>query len=197
MFWDTVIFADESKFNLFECDGRGYVWRKPNTELQPQNLSSTVKHGGGHVMVWECMSSSGVGNLVFIEGNLDRFQYLNILKANLLQSAEKFNLKDNFRFYEDNDPKHTSEIVRTWLIWNCPHQIKTPAQSPDLNAIELLWSKLEEGIRKHRISNKDDLKRALQQEWDSISPEYTKKLVHSMPARLKAVLKQLGYPTKY
>lgn len=32
-FWNTVIFADESKFNIFGSDGMSYVWRKPNTEL--------------------------------------------------------------------------------------------------------------------------------------------------------------------
>ncbi|KAL7723160.1 hypothetical protein ACLKA6_019931, partial [Drosophila palustris] len=44
-FWNTVIFADESKFNIFGSDGNAYVWRKANTELQKQNLKATVKHG--------------------------------------------------------------------------------------------------------------------------------------------------------
>lgn len=32
-FWHSVIFSDESKFNLFGSDGRQYVWRKANTAL--------------------------------------------------------------------------------------------------------------------------------------------------------------------
>lgn len=28
-FWKDVIFADESKFNLFGCDGRKFIYRKP------------------------------------------------------------------------------------------------------------------------------------------------------------------------
>lgn len=118
-YWEDVIFADESKFNLFGSDGKAFVWRKPNTELDPKNLRGTVKHGGGHVMVWGCMSSAGVGNLVFIDDTMDKTVYLNLLKSNLLQSAEKLGIRDRFRFYQDNDPKHKSQLVQTWLIWNC------------------------------------------------------------------------------
>ncbi|GFU02780.1 transposable element Tc1 transposase [Trichonephila clavipes] len=56
-FWKKVIFSDESKFNIFGSDGRRTVWRKPNTVLDPKNLRPTVKHGGGSVMVWDCMAS--------------------------------------------------------------------------------------------------------------------------------------------
>uniref|UniRef100_A0A034UZ64 Transposable element Tc1 transposase n=1 Tax=Bactrocera dorsalis TaxID=27457 RepID=A0A034UZ64_BACDO len=71
-FWDTVIFSDESKFNVFGSDGRSMVWRKPNKQLDVKNLRATVKHGGGSVMVWACMAATGVGNLVFIDGNMDK-----------------------------------------------------------------------------------------------------------------------------
>ncbi|CAK9801095.1 Transposable element Tc1 transposase [Anthophora plagiata] len=50
-FWKHVIFSDESKFNLSEADGKKFVWRRSNTEWQQKNLQTTVKHGGGHVMV--------------------------------------------------------------------------------------------------------------------------------------------------
>lgn len=196
-FWNTVIFADESKFNLFGSDGKSYVWRKPNTELQPKNLRGTVKHGGGHVMVWGCMSSAGVGKLVFIDDTMDKHVYLDLLKNNLLQSAEKLGVREGFRFYQDNDPKHKSQLVQTWLVWNCPHIVNTPAQSPDLNVIENLWSVLERNIRNHKISNKQDLKIALNIEWQKITTDYTQKLVNSMQSRLKEVIKQKGYPTKY
>lgn len=196
-FWDTVIFSDESKYNLFGSNGKVSVWRKPNAELQIQNLRGTVKHGGGHVMVWGCMSSSGVGSLHCIEGNMDKFQYLNILKANILQSAEKLGIRENFSFYQDNDPKHKSGIVQTYLIYNCPHMLQTPPQSPDINVIENLWHLLETKIRLHNISNLNDLKEALKTEWYKISPAYTKKLVSSMNSRLRSVIKQKGYPTKY
>lgn len=174
-----------------------YVWRKPNTELNKENLKATVKHGGGSVMVWACMSAAGTGKLTFIETTMDKFKYLQILKDNLLETAENLGIKPDFPFYQDNDPKHKSGIVQTWLIYNCPHLMTPPAQSPDLNVIENLWSILENNIRKHNISSKIDLKEVLLMEWSNISPDITKNLVDSMPNRLKSVIDNRGYHTKY
>lgn len=111
-FWKEVIFCDESKFNLFGSDGRPKVWRKPNTELEIQNMIPTVKHGGGSVMVWGCIAASGTGNLDFIETTMDRYVYLDVLKNNLKASAEKLGVSSTFKFYQDNDPKHKSYLVR-------------------------------------------------------------------------------------
>lgn len=79
-FWNKIIWSDESKFTIFKLNGRCIVWRKPNTEFDVKNLRPTVKHGGGGVMVWGCMSSNGVGNLHIIDRIMDRFVYLDILK---------------------------------------------------------------------------------------------------------------------
>jgi len=54
------------------------VWRKPNEELKPGNIKSTIKHAGSNVMVWGCISSSGVGELVFVESTMNAKHYLNI-----------------------------------------------------------------------------------------------------------------------
>ena len=44
-----------------------FVWRKTNEALTPNNIKPTVKHGGGNEMVWGCMVTNGVKNLVFID----------------------------------------------------------------------------------------------------------------------------------
>ena len=51
-FWNSVIFSDESKYNIFGSDGHENVWRKVNTELDPRNMTATVKYSGGSLMVW-------------------------------------------------------------------------------------------------------------------------------------------------
>ena len=43
-------------------------------------------------MKWGCMSSEGVGELVFIDEIMDKTVYLNILKDNMKKSAEKLHL---------------------------------------------------------------------------------------------------------
>ena len=148
-------------------------------------------------MVWGCVSSKGVGKLVFIDGIMDKNVYLNILKQNLRQSAENMDIINSFKFYQDNDPKHSAGIVREWLLYNCPKVIKTPPQSPDLNPIENIWHYLETQIRKHEITNKEILKNKLQEEWNKIEPQYLTKLIASVPRRLQNVINAKGGHTKY
>ncbi|GFU03159.1 transposable element Tc1 transposase [Trichonephila clavipes] len=135
-YWNNVLFADESKFNIFGFDGRIIVWRRKNEELNPKNLIGTVKYGGGGVLVWGCMSASGLGSLEFIDDITNRGHYLSILKDNLKLSAQNLGIRDDFIFYQDNDPKLTALNVRLWCLYNCPQVMKTPPQSPDLNPIE-------------------------------------------------------------
>ncbi|GFV32767.1 transposable element Tc1 transposase [Trichonephila clavipes] len=196
-FWKKVIFSDESKFNIFGSDGRRTVWRKPNTVLDPKNLRPTVKHGGGSVMVWGCMASNGVGNLVFIDGIMDHKLYIDILNNNLKETAKKFGFRWKFYFPEDNDPKHRARNVKMWYLFHCKQQLHTPRQSPDINVIENLWTTLETAVPKHQIRNKAHLKQVLQEEWDKISPDTTEKLVESVPRRLEDIIKAKGHATKY
>lgn len=192
-YWSNVLFTDESKYNVFRSDGQAYVWRKPNEELKAYNLRPTIKHGSGSVMVWGCMSATGPGQLVFIDGIMDQFKYISILRENLAPSVEKLGISENYKFYQGNDPKHKAHNTRMWLLYNCPHVIETPPQSPDINVIENLENKL----KSRTISNISQLKIALKEEWEQIDPAYCKKLVESIPRRLEAVRKSKGMPTKY
>lgn len=196
-FWNTVVFVDESKFNIFGSDGARYVWRKTGTALDKQNITPTVKHGGGNVMVWGAMGAGGVGDLVFIETNMDKEKYLDILQNHLKRSAIKVGATENFVLVQDNDPKHASKLIKNWLIFNVKSTLPHPPQSPDLNPIENLWDLLERRLRQHEIKNKQQLKEKLLEEWNKISIEDTRKLVHSMNTRLQEVITQKGYHTHY
>ena len=89
-------------------------------------------------MVWRCSSAAGVNNFVFIDGVMDMYKYINILKENLYDSADLLAIRNDFNFYQDNDPKHKAYATRQWLLYNCPKVMKTPPQSPDINLIENL-----------------------------------------------------------
>ena len=61
----------------------------PQEAFDARCMVSTVKHGGGNVKCWSCISSSGVGNLVFIDGNMTGEVYRDILQRNLFESVKK------------------------------------------------------------------------------------------------------------
>lgn len=196
-YWEKVIFSDECKVCVFDTAGSQRVWRKPGQEFQKENINPTVKHGGGSVMIWGCMAAAGVGNFCFVEGTMDRWQYLRILQQNVQTSADKLGIAEGYYLQHDNDPKHTAKIVKEWLLYGVPHVLNTPPQSPDVNPIEHLWAELKRNLGKTPIRNVEHLKERITEEWNSIPSTVTSKLVHSMPKRLQAILKAKGYPTKY
>ena len=104
-------------------------------------------------------------------------------------------IKENFAFHHGNDPERSSHLVRGWCLYNWPKVIKTPTQSPDLNVFENLWAKLGTEIRNHSVYNKEVLKKALREEWERISPEYTNQPVESILDRLKEVTVNRGLQT--
>jgi hypothetical protein len=146
-YWQRVIFTDESKFNIFGSDGYCIVWRKKNTGHKKENLRPTVKHGGGSVLVWGCLSETAVGSLLFIDVIMNHRVYIDIQKRHPHSSADKMGISYNFVFMEDYGPKHTAHNTKMWILHNTPEYLKTPPQSPDINPIEHLWDHLERKIR--------------------------------------------------
>ena len=45
---NKLLWADETKIELFGLNAKRHVWRKPGT-------IPTVKHGGGSIMLWGCL----------------------------------------------------------------------------------------------------------------------------------------------
>jgi len=85
---------------------------KKNCEINPNNLSPTVKHSGGSVMV--CMSARGIGKLYFIEGTINHKMYIDILKNNLAISAEKL---ENSSFNKTTTRNNnTANNIKNWLF---------------------------------------------------------------------------------
>lgn len=194
--WKNILFSDETKINLFGSDGKIYVRRGPNQELNPRNTIGTVKHGGGNIKLWGAMSYNGVGPIFWIKQNMTKEIYLEILETIMLPYAEE-NMPLRWIYQQDNDPKHTAYVVKAWFAQHNVEVLDWPSQSPDLNPIENLWKDLKSRISNKKTSNKNALWEEIQKEWYATPVETCRKLIDSMPRRCKAVLKNNGYHTKY
>lgn len=194
--WSRVIWSDESKFLLFGTDGVTYVRRPVRTRYDVRYQKPSVKHGGGNVMLWGCFSARGVGPLHRIQGIMDRYVYQDILENILYPYARRI-FRRNYIFQHDNDPKHSSQVVKQWFDRRRVHVMKWPSQSPDLNPIEHLWEELERRLRHRTAKNTNEKFDQLQKEWNSIPQSVLDKLLNSMPDRCKAVIAAKGYATKY
>jgi len=138
-----------------------------------------------------------VGELHFIEGIMTAEVYLNILKGPLKRSIRKLFRDEDFIFQHDNDPKHTAEVIQDYLD-DLPFEVLWwPAQSPDLNPIENLWSILDNLCRERKPSNKRELFEMLQSGWNDISTKILHNLCDSMPQRIAEVIERGGYHADY
>lgn len=199
-FWHAVIFSDESKINLFDTDGEDWCRRRDGDALDPRFTAKTVKHGGGSLMVWGCISSRGVGRLYRIEGTMTGAVYTQILQDQLLPSLTQLGYTpESCIFQQDNDPKHTSELAYQWFVKNDLLPLPWIAQSPDMNPIEHVWGHLKRCIRKRaaRPQNLTELWNAVEEEWYGMDVGYIRRLYNSMPRRITELRRLRGWNTKY
>ena len=194
--WKNVLWSDESKVNLFGNDAACRVRRPPNTAYDPRFTLKTVKHGGGNIKIWGCFSYNGVGPIFWIKQIMTKEIYRDILQDVMLPYARD-NMAADWVFQQDNDPKHTSKLVRGWFEENQVTSMVWPSQSPDLNPIENLWYELKKALPKERISNKEQLWEEVQKAWYNIPKRVCENLVMSMNRRCEGILKSKGGAIKY
>ena len=74
-----------------------------------------------------------------------------------------------------------------------------PAQSPDLNVIKNVWLELKIQLqqRVEVFNTAAELSAAIRDIWENFSVDYIQGLYHSIPKRLRKVLKVKGEMTKY
>jgi transposase len=59
--------------------------------------------------------------------------------------------------------------------------MKSPAQSPDLNPIEWVWSDLKQFVAKRKCCSLDDLVEAVSDFEETMTPEYCQKYIKKLP----------------
>ena len=132
---------------LFKSDGHQWCWIRPGQALDPQFTKKTVKHGGGSLMVWGCITAEGMGRLHRINGIMKGVDYVKILDDNLLGTLKDQKLKKTGKygiiFQQDNDPKHTSCVASNWFEEKRIKKLSWPPSSPDMNIIEHVWHQLD------------------------------------------------------
>ena len=175
-FWNNILWTDETKINLYQNDGKRRVWRRKGTAHDPKHTTSSVKHGGGSVMVWACMAANGTGSLVFIDDvTADKSSRMNsevfraILSAHIQPNASEWTMN---RSILQKQPKSFFKAKK----WNV---MQWPRQSPDLNPIEHAFHLLKTKLKGKFPKNKQELKTVAVEAWQSITRDETQHLVYA------------------
>ncbi|KAI6658383.1 hypothetical protein LOD99_11039 [Oopsacas minuta] len=167
------------------------MWTKSNKK----RIAPTTKHVI-KIHVWAAFSSMGTFTLCVMTNNINSETFLDIMEGYLITQSQVYH-ESHWRLLMDNDPKHTSQKVRTWLAQNVPNQIPWPSQSPDLNLIENLFPWVKQEILKLGPRTIPKLKLNLEGVWNRIQPDFLKPYWKSMPRRCQLVVEGNGYPINY
>ena len=128
--WKSIIFSDESKFNLFHSDGRVKDWRQSYERYLPECTQKTIQGCGGSIMFWGCITYYKMGPLIEIKGNLNSQGYISQILEPLQQFWGMFRRRNKHAlFMQDNAPAHSSKITERWFglnkirkLWWPPHK---------------------------------------------------------------------------
>ena len=144
--------SDESKFNPFDCEGRRLVQCSDKGRYSLQCTKSSLKLGGGSVMVFGMIADSGTKPLVRLHGKINAIEILKKHVPNLRTAINQPAV-----FMQDNTQCHTVKSVKTFLSEENVTVMEWPAQSTDLNPIENVWKLLIERAKEKNPRNVKEL----------------------------------------
>ncbi len=189
--WKTVLWSDESKFEiLFGKLGR-HVIRTKEDKDNPSCYQRSVQKPAS-LMVWGCMSACGMGSLHIWKGTINAERYIQVLEQHMLPSRRRLFQGRPCLFQHDNARPHTASITTSSLRRRRIRVLKWPACSPDLSQEDLQGK-----MRQRRPKTVEQLEACIRQEWDNIPIPKLEQLVSSVPRRLQTVIKRRGDATQW
>ena len=74
----------------------------------------------------------------------------------------------------------------------------TPAESPDMNPIEMLWHELKSFLRRVvKPKNKEELVEGIQQFWQTVTPEKCQRYIGHLQKVVPEVIRRQGKASGY
>ena len=149
------------------------------------------------VHVWAGISMRGRTGICIFDGIMNAPLYIQILEQTLLPFLREV-CPDGHRFMADNDPKHTSNAAKEYLLDNQVNWWRTPAKSPDCNPIENIWHELKEYQRREvKPKTKQELIDGIRAFWSTVDITKFRKYIRHLHKVLPKVVEFQGAATGY
>ncbi|KHJ85370.1 hypothetical protein OESDEN_14907 [Oesophagostomum dentatum] len=186
--FSDCIFTDESTVQLGSY--RKYRFLPSGDPLG--RLRPKVKHPG-MLHIWGGISSRGTTELAIFPGSvrIDSELYCQVLEKCYLKSARR-TFNGYARLVQDNAPAHKSAYTTRKLQEWGVGVLQWPAESPDLNPIELIWGNMKNYIRGQRVRKLCQLEECIRTYWKSLTPDKCRRYIEGMQWRMKLIVQSGG-----
>ena len=182
------MFADECQFDtegrkhpcwIPEGDNRPVI-HFPNPPIRVQIFAAISWHAGKSQLVFLPRGTRNTAK-----------DYLKLLKT-CFSSDPFFKNPKHTHFYHDNSPIHSGEDTADFIDGKGLSLPKSPANSPELNPIENVWALMKKRMPVERPTTIDEMKRAIQRSYDSISKKEIKKMIDHLAEVKRKLLAENG-----
>lgn len=178
------IWSDEKPFELFKSRRR--VWRLPG---EPVPIVPTMKYPP-KLTLWAAVGRCGSSTPAVWQGRKNSQHYINTLEKHLIPFINRYAHR-RYTFQQDRDTTHTSRITKDWCT-RLNIMKYTPAKSPDLNPIELLWNIIEPRVMARNPQTKAQLKRFVKEEWGKLTQDEIDKCIDHVISLIPQIIEANG-----
>lgn len=187
--WDRVWFSDETYIEVnYKCTP---IWHKSGQRPTFQKPKFSAR-----IMCWGAISTRFKSKLAVIEGTMTSSRYVDTLKNYLMPNNCEFDIR-RMVFQQDGASCHTAKLTGAFFSEVGLMVLPWPANSPDLNPIENIWSVLKQNVEKHAVKTKNDLIRVVEMEWNNLDINFIQKTINSMKNRVEQVISRGGLKCDY
>lgn len=193
--WKKVCFSDEKFFTL-RGTNTYYSWN--SSRDRPRKRNRVLRSPG--IMVWGMLLPNGLMSYRILEGNQKSCNYVEILK-NSVFPIMRINFKEKLMFQQDNCRTHVSKETKKFFQSSGMQTLDWPANSPDINIIENIWSMMEQQIyHEGAVKNLKELRKYIDDfvvDFNKNGKQIAENLYKSIPVRLVSIIQKRGDRIKY
>ena len=195
--FSTWIFSDECAFELSDCSAprRPLVHRSKHEKYAPCCVIQKATKSRQTLMIWGCVTATGLSRFAFVSGTMDEQQYVQILEDNLLDLLDDLplSIRSAAVFQQDNARVHTTVRVAAFFGENDIAVANWSPYSPDLSVIENIWKLLKTEVRKLRPATLAELRAAIESCWSKVvTQKRCSALFQTMQRKMQSVKAKRG-----
>jgi len=186
--WLTNLLTGDEKWVCYKNHSRKRQWLGkgevgiPDTiELRPKKIMICVWWGVRGIVHWEILPNNQTINGQTYCKQLERV-------------AEKLKgIQDRVYFLHDNAKPHIAKVTKEKLMNLGWQMVPHPAYSPDIAPSDYhLFHSMEHFLDDTKFIDEDEIKRSISEYFDSLSPEFFKNGILSLPERWRQVVHNNG-----